>query len=69
MAENVGGLSSSNDGQAFKDILKDLEIATVKTVDEVLKIALVKELKPIEWIEVENLPKTKGGEKPSTSPH
>ena len=28
-----------------------LQIITVKTVDEVLKIALIKELKPIEWID------------------
>ena len=46
--------------------MDDLEIIPVKTVDEVLKIALVKELKPIEWIEVEKLPKTKNGEKVST---
>jgi ATP-dependent Lon protease len=49
-----------------KKVMDDLEIIPVKTVDEVLKIALVKELKPIEWIEVENLPKTKNGEKVST---
>ena len=49
-----------------KDILNDLQIITVKTVDEVLKAALIKELKPIEWIEVESLPKSKSGEKPST---
>ena len=49
-----------------KNIMDDLEIVTVKTVDEVLKIALTKELKPIEWIEVESLPKSKSGEKPST---
>ena len=49
-----------------KNILKDLEITTVKTVDEVLRIALVEELKPVEWIEVESLPKTKTGEKPVT---
>ena len=48
-----------------KNILDDIEIKTVKTVDEVLKIALMKELKPIEWIEVENLPKTKSGDKPT----
>ena len=35
------------------------EIKTVKSVDEVLKIALVKELKPVEWIEVEKLSKSK----------
>tara|TARA_Y100000590_G_scaffold196266_1_gene222853 strand:+ start:973 stop:3369 length:2397 start_codon:yes stop_codon:yes gene_type:complete len=46
-----------------KNILDNIEIKTVKSVDEVLKIALVKELKPVEWIEVENLPKSKDGEK------
>ena len=49
-----------------KNILDHIEIKTVKTVDEVLKVALIKELKPIEWIEVENLPKSKTGEKSST---
>ena len=49
-----------------KNILDDIEIKTVKTVDEVLKIALTKELKPVEWIEVETLPKSKSREKPST---
>ena len=49
-----------------KNILDNIEIKTVKTVDEVLKIALIKELKPIEWIEVENLPKSKTDEKSST---
>ena len=53
-----------------KKILDDVEIISVKNVDEVLKIALVKELKPIEWIEVESLSKTKGTDKPSTGiPH
>jgi len=46
-----------------KNILNDIEIITVKTVDEVLKIALVKELKPVEWIDVESLSKSKSGEK------
>jgi ATP-dependent Lon protease len=49
-----------------ENILKDLEIITVKTVDEVLKTALIKELKPVEWIDVESLPKTKTEEKPVT---
>ena len=48
------------------DILKDLEIITVKNVDEVLKIALVDELKAIEWMDVESLPKSKDGEKSTT---
>jgi len=49
-----------------KNIIDNIEVITVKTVDEVLKIALTKELKPIEWIEVEKLPKSKSGENPST---
>ena len=49
-----------------KNILDDLKITSVKTVDEVLKIALIKELKPVEWIDVESLTKTKSGEKPAT---
>jgi len=44
-----------------KNILDKIEISTVSTVDEVLKIALTKELKPVEWIEVESL--SKSGEK------
>ena len=46
-----------------KKVLKEIEIIPVKTVDEVIKLALTKELKPIEWIEVESLPKSKGTEK------
>jgi len=49
-----------------KNILNNIEIKTVKTVDEVLKIALTKELKPVEWIEVDTLPKTKNREKTPT---
>ena len=53
-----------------KNILNDLKISTVKTVDEVLKIALVKELIPVEWIDVENLTQSKTGEKVTTgNPH
>ena len=46
-----------------KEILNNLKIITVKTVDEVLKIALIKELKPVEWIDVEGLSKSKSREK------
>ena len=49
-----------------KNILDHIEIKTVKAVDEVLKIALTKELKPVEWIDVEALPKLKNREKTST---
>ena len=47
-----------------KNILEALKIITVKTVDEVLKTALIRELKPVEWIEVEKLPQPKTNEKP-----
>ena len=49
-----------------KNILDNIKVTTVKTVDEVLKIALTKELKSVEWIEVENLTKNKDGEKTIT---
>jgi len=49
-----------------KEILNDLEIITVKTVDEVLKAALIRELIPVEWIDTENLTKPKSGEKSTT---
>ena len=49
-----------------KNVLEKIKINTVKTVDEVLKIALIKELKPVEWIEVDTLSKGKAGEKIST---
>ena len=38
-----------------KTILDSMEIITVKTVDQVLKIALTKELKRVEWVEVNQL--------------
>ena len=53
-------------GDIPKNILNNIDVKTVKTVDEVLKIALTKELKPVEWIEVENISKAKDGEKIST---
>jgi len=49
-----------------KNILDNIQITTIKNVDEVLRIALTKELKPVEWIEVESIPKAKSDEKPST---
>jgi len=47
-----------------KKVLEDIKIYPVKNVDEVLKIALTRELQPVEWIEVEALPKVKTGIKP-----
>ena len=42
-----------------KTILDSMEIITVKTVDEVLKIALTKELKRVEWVEVNQISEKK----------
>jgi len=40
-------------------IKKNMEIIPVKNVDEVLKIALTKNLKRVEWVEVEQISKNK----------
>ena len=46
-----------------KTILDIMEIIPVKNIDEVLKVALTKPLKPVKWVEVEQLTenKTKSG--------
>jgi len=49
-----------------KNILNDLQVSTVKTVDEVLKMALTKELKSVEWIEVDPISAQKDKEVTST---
>ena len=36
-----------------KKIVDDIKITPVEYADQVLKIALIKELKPTEWVEVE----------------
>jgi ATP-dependent Lon protease len=41
--------------QKIKD---DIKITTVENADEVLKLALTKELKRVEWVEVENISKS-----------
>ncbi len=50
-----------------KKVREDIKIFTVETVDEVLKIALKNELKPVEWTEVENISKSEKEEKSQTS--
>ena len=42
--------------QKVKD---DIKITPVEVVDEVLKLALTKEFKKVEWVEVENITKSK----------
>jgi ATP-dependent Lon protease len=41
-----------------KKIIDDIKITPVEHADDVLKIALTKELKRVEWVEVENISKT-----------
>ena len=41
-----------------KKIIDDIKITPVEHADEVLKIALTKELKRVEWVEVEQISKT-----------
>ena len=43
-------------------IKKNMDIIPVKSVDEVLKIALTKNLKRVEWVEVEQISKSKSKE-------
>ena len=52
--------------QKVKD---DIKCTPVELVDEVLKIALTKELKRVEWVEVENLSKSEKIEKSPASTH
>ena len=40
-----------------KTILENIEIIPVKNVDEVIKIALTKPLKRVEWVEVDQISK------------
>ena len=40
-----------------KTVLENMEIVPVKNVDEVLKVALTKPLKRVEWVEVDQISK------------
>ena len=50
-----------------KKVKDDIKIIPVETADEVLKIALTKELKKIDWVEVENISKSKKEDKSQAS--
>ena len=50
-----------------KKVREDIKITPVDNVDEVLKIALKKELKRVEWTEVENISKTEKDQKSQAS--
>ena len=50
-------------------IKKSIEIIPVKNVDEVLKLALTKPLKRVEWVEVERIAKRNNQKTSQTSRH
>ena len=50
-------------------IKNDMEIIPVKNVDEVLKVALTKPLKRVEWVEVEQINKNNNQKSSTTSRH
>ena len=50
-----------------KKVREDIKIIPVESADEVLKIALVKELKPVEWAEVEKISDNEKREKSQAS--
>ncbi len=50
-----------------KKVKDDIEIVPVETADEVIKIALTKELKPTEWTEVDKIAETKKDDKSQAS--
>jgi len=52
-----------------KTILNSMEIIAVKNVDEVLKVALTKPLKRVEWVEVDQLAKKNKEKKEELSTH
>ena len=52
-----------------KAVIKSMEIIPVKNVDEVLKVALTKPLKRIEWVEVDQISKKDKTKKEELSTH
>ena len=52
-----------------KTVVDSIEIIPVKNVDEVLKVALTKPLKRVEWVELDNVKKTKEDKTEVTSRH
>ena len=52
-----------------KKVKEDIKLTIVSNVDEVLKIALTKELKPIKWVEVDKLTKSNKDQETPASRH
>jgi len=50
-----------------KKVREDIKIIPVETADEVLKLSLTKELKPVEWTEVDKISDTKKDDKSQAS--
>ena len=50
-----------------KKVKEDIKITPVELVDEVIKIALTKELKRVEWVEVDKISENKKNEKSQAS--
>ena len=50
-----------------KKVKEDIKLIPVETADQVIKIALTKELKKVEWNDVENISKRKRDEKTQAS--
>ena len=50
-----------------KKVREDIKIIPVESADEVIKIALIKELKPVEWTEVEKISESKKDDKSQAS--
>ena len=50
-------------------IRDSINVVPVSSVDSVLKIALTKELKPVDWVEVETISKTGKNDKPPIQTH
>ena len=48
-------------------VKEDIKLTTVEIVEDVLKIALTKELKRVEWVEVEKISDTKKDDKSQAS--
>ena len=52
-----------------KKVKEDIKITPVEFVDEVLKIALTKELKRVDWVEVQNISETENKDKSQILPN
>ena len=52
-----------------KTVLETIEIIFVKNVEEVLKVALTKPLKRVEWVDLDNVKKNKNNKPEATSRH